>query len=75
MRIKKYKPPEMLMATGKVKIHASKILRMVDHCKPDLLATAVPATALDRICVVDTGKPNKLAPAMPTAAVTCAHTP
>ena len=42
--------------------HASKILRMVDHCKPDLLATAVPATALDKICVVDTGKPNKLAP-------------
>ena len=45
------------MATGKVNIQAAARLRTVLHCKPDPLAAIVPATPLDRMCVVETGKP------------------
>jgi hypothetical protein len=43
------------VAAGKVRTHASKMLRTVACCSPALLANIVPATPEERMCVVDTG--------------------
>ena len=45
------------MTAGRVRTQAEAMLRTVDTGKPDPFAAIVPATPLDRMCVVDTGKP------------------
>ena len=45
------------MAAGSVSTQAIAMERTVLHCSPDPFAAIVPATPLERICVVDTGSP------------------
>jgi hypothetical protein len=52
-----YKEPESSIAAGNVNTQAMSRLRIVAHCKPDLLATMAPATPDESTCVVETGKP------------------
>jgi len=49
--------PAIVIAAGSVSTHAIAIERTVDHWSPEPFAAIVPATPLERICVVDTGKP------------------
>ena len=44
--------------TGSVSTQAMSRLRTVDICRPEPLATIVPATPEERICVVLTGRPS-----------------
>ena len=44
------------MVAGKVSTHAIRMVLIVPPCRPLLLATMVPATPDDRMCVVDTGR-------------------
>ena len=56
-RSRKYNPPANAIAAGRVMTQAMAMERRVDHCRPDPLAAMVPATPLDRMCVVETGTP------------------
>ena len=47
----------MIIAAGRVRIQASAMLRIVDHCSPDPLADMVPAMPEDSTWVVETGSP------------------
>ena len=51
------------------------MLRTVDHCMPDPLATIVPATPDDRTWVVDTGRPKPSAAPIVAAATISAAAP
>lgn len=63
------------MVIGRVSNQASMICLIVWLCKPERFATIVPATAEDKIWVVETGIPVRLATPMDAAAVTCAAIP
>ena len=65
----------MIIAAGKVRIQASAMLRIVDHCSPDPLAAMVPAMPEDSTWVVETGRPYPSAAAMVAAAVISAQAP
>ena len=52
------------MVAGKVNIHAERITFTVAKFKPDRFATMVPATALFKTCVVETGIPKPSAAAI-----------
>ena len=47
----------MIIAAGRVRIQASAMLRMVDHCRPEPLAAMVPAMPEESTWVVETGSP------------------
>ena len=49
--------PAISMAAGRVITQANAMFLIVLHCRPDPLAAMVPATPLDRTCVVETGRP------------------
>jgi hypothetical protein len=53
----KYRVPDNIIAAGRVRIHASAMLRSVDICSPDPFAAIVPATPDESTWVVDTGSP------------------
>ncbi|MOA68844.1 hypothetical protein D3C78_1966770 [compost metagenome] len=63
------------MLTGRVSTQVVRMVLMVDSCTPERLTTMVPATALDRIWVVDTGAPITLARPMDSADMVCAAMP
>ncbi len=63
------------MVSGRVSTQAIRMVLMVWLCRPDLLATMVPATAEERIWVVETGMPVRLAIPMEAAAVIWAAIP
>jgi hypothetical protein len=65
----------MIIAAGSVSTQARAMLRTVDHCIPEPLATIVPATPDDRTCVVDTGKPKPSAAPIVAAATIYAAAP
>src|SRR3954453_360949 len=52
-----YSRPAISMAAGNVRTHANTMFLIVPVCSPEPLAAMVPATPLDKICVVDTGMP------------------
>ena len=58
----------MIIAAGRVSTQASAMLRTVDHCIPEPLATMVPATPDDSTWVVDTGRPRPSAAPIVAAA-------
>ena len=60
---------------SEIKIQAERMVFTVLKLSPDLFATMVPATAEERIWVVDTGIPVKLATPMEAAAVIWAAMP
>ncbi len=69
------RPPESNMVSGRVNTQAIRMVLMVWLCRPDLLAIMVPATAEERMWVVDTGIPVRLATPMEVAAVIWAAMP
>ena len=70
-----YKPPDKQMVAGKVNIQADKIVLTVLKFRPDLFATMVPATALFKTCVVETGIPKPSAAAIVLIAISSADIP
>ena len=51
------------------------MLRIVDHCIPEPLATMVPATPDESTWVVDTGRPKPSAAPIVAAAISSAAAP
>ena len=65
----------MIIAAGSVSTQAIAMLRIVDHCIPEPLATIVPATPDERTWVVDTGRPKPSAAPIVAAAISSAAAP
>lgn len=70
-----YRPPDKQMVAGSVNTHAERIVFTVLKFRPDLLATIVPATALFKTCVVETGIPKPSAAAIVLIATSSADIP
>ena len=50
--------PESMIAAGSVRTQAISMLKIVDHCSPELFAAMVPATPEESTWVVLTGQPR-----------------
>ena len=67
--------PARIIAAGNVSTQAIAMLRTVDHCIPEPLATIVPATPEESTWVVETGRPKPSAAPIVAAAMISAAAP